>query len=114
MHERQTAAIEAEQLIEAEVDNYIRWHRSRKAHGVIRDYRSQMQQIAQQELQRAIQKLSLGKCQYSVLTEFSERLVNKLTHTPTVGLRQAAWENREELLDLAQYLLDKNPHEKIT
>lgn len=114
MHERQTAAIEAEELIEAELDNYIRWHRSLKAKNVIRDYRSQMQQIAQQELQRAIQKLSMGKCQYSVLTEFSERLVNKLTHTPSVGLRHAARENREELLDLAQYLLDKSPYEKIT
>ena len=65
-----------------------------------------MQAVAQQELQRAIQKLSTGKCQFSVLEEFSERLVKKLTHTPTVGLRHAARDNREELLDLAQYLLD--------
>lgn len=114
MYEREAAAIKAEQLIESELDNYIRWHRSLKAKGVICDYRNQMQQMAQQELQRAIQKLSIGKCQYSVLTEFSERLVNKLTHTPTVGLRHAARDNREELLDLAQYLLEKSPNEKIT
>ncbi len=114
MHERQTAALHAEQLIEIELDNYIRQHRSLKAKGIIRDYRSQMQSIAQQELQRAMQKLSAGKCQYTVLTEFSERLVNKLTHTPTVGLRNAAWDNRDELLDLAQYLLDNSPYEKIT
>lgn len=109
LHERQTAALQAEQLIEIELDNYIRSHRTLKAKGVIRDYRSQMQNIAQLELQRAMQKLSSGKCQYSVLTEFSERLVNKLTHSPTVGLRNAAWDNREELLDLAQYLLDNSP-----
>ncbi len=109
LHERQTAALQAEQLIDIELDNYIRWHRSLKANGVIRDYRSQMQHIAQLELQRAMQKLSAGKCQYSVLTEFSERLVNKLTHSPTVGLRNAALDNREELLDLAQYLLDATP-----
>ena len=114
MSERRTAALQAEQLIESELDNYIRWHRSLKAKGVICDYRGQMQHLAKQELQRAMQMLSAGKCQYSVLTEFSERLVNKLTHTPTVGLRHAAWDNREELLDLAQYLLDKSPYEKIT
>lgn len=114
LHERKTAALQAEQLIETELDNYIRWHRSLKAKGMIRDYRSQMQSIAQQELQRAKQKLAAGKCQYSVLTEFSDRLVNKLTHSPTVGLRNAAWDNREELLDLAQYLLDNSPYEKIT
>jgi glutamyl-tRNA reductase len=106
MDERRFAAQKAEQLIESELDNYIRWHRTQKAKTVICDYRNQMQAVAQQELQRAIQKLSAGKCQISVLEEFSERLVNKLTHTPTVGLRQAARDNREELLDLAQYLLD--------
>jgi len=109
LHKRQTAALQAEQLIEIELDNYIHKHRSLKANDVIRDYRNQMQKLAQQELQRAMQKLSTGKCQYSVLTEFSERLVNKLTHSPTVGLRNAAWDNREELLDLAQYLLDNAP-----
>jgi len=112
--ERQTAAVQAEQLVNSELDNYIREHRSLKAKAVICDYRDQMQTLAQQELQRAKQKLSAGKCQYSVLEEFSERLVKKLTHTPTLGLRHAAWDNRQELLDLAQYLLDKSSYEKIT
>lgn len=114
MLERQTAALQAEELIDSELDNYIRWHRSLKANEVICDYRSQMQHLAQQELQRAIQKLSAGKCQYNVITEFSERLVNKLTHIPTIGLRNAATDNRLELLDLAQYLLDNSPYEEIT
>ena len=114
LNEREAAALQAEQLIEIELDNYIRKHRSIKAKGVIRDYRSQMQNIAQQELQRSLQKLSAGKCPYSILTEFSERLVNKLIHSPTVGLRNVASDNRDELLDLAQYLLDNSPYEKIT
>lgn len=106
MNERRAAAIEAEQLIDCELDNYVRLHRTLQAKGVICDYRNQMQDLAQQELQRAMQKLEAGQCQYSVLTEFSERLVKKLTHTPTVGLRQAAWDDREELLDLAKYLFN--------
>ena len=114
MNERRLSAVKAEQLIECELDNYIRSYRSLKAKDVICDYRNQMKQVAQQELQRAIQKLSAGKCQFSVLEEFSERLVNKLTHTPTIGLRHAASDNRDELLDLAQYLLGHSPYEKIT
>jgi len=106
MNERRTAAQHAEQLIEGELDNYIRWHRSLRAKDVICDYRTQMQDLAQLELQRAIQQLSTGQCQYTVLTEFSERLVNKLTHRPTVGLRRAARDDRCELLDLARYLLN--------
>ena len=104
-HERRVAAVHAEQLIEGELDNYIRLHRTLRAKNVICDYRTQMQDLAQLELQRALQKLSTGQCQQSVLTEFSERLVNKLTHRPTVGLRRAARDDRHDLLDLARYLL---------
>jgi len=116
MSERRAAALDAEQLIDLELDNYIRLHRSLRAKDIIRDYRTYMQDLAQLELQRAVQKLSTGQCQYDVLTEFSQRLVNKLTHTPTVGLRKAAVDNRNELLELAHYLFNMatTPHEEIT
>ncbi|MBA2709299.1 MAG: glutamyl-tRNA reductase [Tatlockia sp.] len=118
MNERRSAALQAEQLIECELDNYIRWHRSLRAKDVICDYRSQMKNLAQQELHRAQQKLSAGYGQDQVLSEFCERLVNKLTHQPTAGLRQAAWDGREELLDLAQYLFNsqepQTPYEAIS
>ena len=116
MDGRRSAALQAEQLIDCELDNYIRWHRSLRAKGIICDYRNHMQQLAQQELQRAQEKLSAGHCQQNVLHEFCERLVNKLTHHPTIGLRQAAWEGREELLDLAHYLYNPpvTPYEEIS
>ena len=114
IQERRVAAEKAKQLIDLELDNYLRWHRSRQANKLICDYRSQMQKLTQLELQRAVKKLATGSCQYSVLSEFSDRLLKKLTHTPTVGLRQAARENRNELLDLAHYLLEKASYEKIT
>ncbi|MDP3562737.1 MAG: glutamyl-tRNA reductase [Legionellaceae bacterium] len=116
MNERRTAALKAEQLIDNELENYILWHRSLQAKDTICDYRSQMQDLAQIELQRATQKLSSGQCQYDVLNEFSQRLVNKLMHIPTIGLRQAAVDNRNELLDLANYLFKaaQTSHEEIT
>lgn len=104
MNERCAKAQEAEQLIECELDHYIRWHRSLKANTVICNYRTQMQQLALRELERATKRLTRGHCQHRVLNELCDRLVNKLTHSPTVGLRQAAQDNREELLDLAKYL----------
>lgn len=104
IEERRLAALHAEQLIEEELNNYIRKHRSLKAKKVICDYRNQMYDLAQKELQRALKKLSAGQCQQLVLNEFSERLVNKLTHNPTAGLRQIAKDGREDLFTLAQYL----------
>ncbi|KTC84302.1 glutamyl-tRNA reductase [Legionella cincinnatiensis] len=104
IEERRLAALHAEQLVDEELNNYIRKHRSLKAKKVICDYRNQMYDLAQKELQRALKKLSAGQCQQLVLNEFSERLVNKLTHNPTAGLRQIAKDGREDLFTLAQYL----------
>ncbi|HHT0594042.1 TPA: glutamyl-tRNA reductase [Legionella anisa] len=111
MEERRYAALHAEQLIDEELNKYIRKHRSLKAKKVICDYRSQMQDLAQKELQRALKKLSAGQCQQIVLNEFSERLVNKLTHNPTAGLRQIAKDGREDLFTLAQYLFNTTTHQ---
>ncbi len=106
MNERREAALLAEQLIQEELSNYIRKNRSLKAKKVICDYRIQMQYLATRELQRALKKLSAGHCQQIVLNEFSERLVNKLTHNPTTGLKQIARDGREDLFTLAQYLFN--------
>jgi glutamyl-tRNA reductase len=111
MEERRDAASYADQLIEEELNNYIRKHRSLKANQVICDYRNHMQDLAQKELVRALKKLSLGQCQHLVLNEFSERLVNKLTHSPTTGLRQIAEDGREDLFTLAQYLFNTTQHQ---
>ena len=106
MNERRTKARHAEKLIEQELEAYRLKHRSLRAKDAICNYRTQMQTLAQEELKRAMQKLSTGHCQFSVLTEFSERLINKLTHTPTIGLRRAALDNHEGLLELTHYLFN--------
>lgn len=102
---RKIEANKAQEIIMDELEKYIRQKHSLKAKEMICDFRIQMQEIARFELDKAFKKLAKGECHYKVLNEFSEKLVNKLIHTPTVGLRQAASDNRTELLDLAQYLL---------
>lgn len=114
MQTRQFAALQAEQLVDHELEKYIRWHRSLRAKHVICDYRHRMQQLAEQELQRTIQKLAAGQSQQIALAEFTTRLVNKLTHTPTIGLQQVAEDSREDLLELAHYLFRTTDYEKIT
>ena len=104
LNERRHAAMQAEQLIECELDNYIRWHRSLQANEIICSYRESMQQLAQQEVQRALNKLTAGKNQQQVLLELSDRLINKLVHNPTAGFRKIAWDGKKDLLALAKYL----------
>ncbi|MFT4058900.1 MAG: glutamyl-tRNA reductase [Legionella sp.] len=111
IEERRLAASHAEQLIEDELNNYIHKQRSLKAKKILCDYRTQMQHLAQKELQRALKKLSAGHSQQLVLNEFSERLVNKLTHGPTTGLKHIARDGREDLFTLAQYLFNTTTYQ---
>ncbi|OGV38470.1 MAG: glutamyl-tRNA reductase [Legionellales bacterium RIFCSPHIGHO2_12_FULL_42_9] len=115
--QRQLAAIEAEQLIECELDNYIRWHRGINAKQIICNYRQTMYSLAKLELKRSMTQLNKGTNQEQVLEELCYRLVNKLTHTPSVGLRQAAVDGHDNLLTLVNYLYtvpeDQSTHEEI-
>jgi glutamyl-tRNA reductase len=108
MDERRTAAEKAEALIKTELQQFIDWERRTKANELITDYRSHMKTLAKYELERAQQKLHLGKCQHSVLDELCERLVNKLTHLPTRGLRQLAHQEKNHLIELLPYLFNTN------
>lgn len=114
MDERRMAAQQAEKLVESELEKYIRWHHARQATDIICDYRAQMTELTAQALQEARDKLDAGQCQYQVLSEFSQTLVKKLIHKPTVGFRKAAGDGRTDLLELAHYLYHSGPYEKIT
>lgn len=106
LQERKQAAQRAEELINSEMIKYSTQQRTLKAKQVICDYRIQMQHLAHKEVQRALNKLSAGHCQHLVLNEFSERLVNKLTHNPTEGLKRIARDGKEDLLTLTHYLFN--------
>lgn len=116
LQERRMAAGIAETLIEEEMHHVTHWQRARVAKQLICDYRHHMQILAKQEAERSLQQLANGQCHTHVIEELTDRLVNKLTHAPTLGLRQVAVEGRHELLDLAHYLFQRNTtrHEKVT
>jgi glutamyl-tRNA reductase len=106
LDERRLAAARAETLIQPALTKYLAAHRVREATNIICEYREKMQALAEYELQRATQKITSGQCQTAVMREFSDRLINKLTHTTTVGLRQAAADSRTDILDITDYFFN--------
>lgn len=116
LQQRQAAAHHAEKLIDYEIKTFMHQHRALRAKELICDYRSTMESLAEQELQRALQKLAKGTNQIEVMAEFSQRLIKKFTHIPTIGLRQAAIDQRDEILDLAHSLFhtSQQSYEDIT
>lgn len=69
-----------------------------------------MQSLGQAEVDYSLRQLAKGMPPEQALNLLSTRLVNKLMHQPSVGLRQAAYDGREDLLELISYLYT-NPDE---
>lgn len=104
--ERLKAAHIANHMLHDALIAYQKKHKSQQAQHVICDFRAYMKDLAKQEVQRAHQKLDAGQCQYQVLEELSERLIQKLMHYPTIGIQKAAIEDKHDILEFAHYLFN--------
>jgi len=105
---REQAAEQAEEIIENETEHFLGWLRSLDAVDTIRAYREKADIIRENALQLAQKQLASGKNPEQVLQELARVLTNKLVHDPSVQLSRAAYDGREELLDLAQELFNLN------
>ncbi len=102
--QRQTAALEAEQIIEAELLHYNQQQRAKSANKAIQGYRTHLSAIADRECERALQHLQQGKTAEDALTEFKHRLMNKLMHDPSHKIRDAGLQQRQDVLALIEHL----------
>lgn len=102
---RKRAAAEAELIVQEERDDFMGWYRSQHSVDLIRDYRHQSQQVADEELQRALLALQQGENAEQALKALAHRLTNKLIHAPTQALRHAAAQgDHHQLAQLRQML----------
>lgn len=107
--QRQHAAITAEQLVEGEIQEFTRWHNIRDAHRVISQFRQNMSHLAQQELERSIKQLTHQQNPIPVLEELCYRMIQKLTHIPTLHIKEAAAIGAVDILQLISSLYDTSP-----
>ncbi len=107
---REQAAEQAEEIIDNETQHFLGWLRSLDAVDTIRAYRDKADIIREAALQIAQKQMASGKEPAQVLQDFARVLTNKLVHDPSVQLNRAAYDGREELLDLAQELFNLNSH----
>ena len=103
---REAAAEEAEEIIAAQVENFMGWLRSLDSVDTIRNYRSQAELTRDACIKQAERQLAAGKAPEDVIKELGRTLTNKIIHEPTVKMNQAAFEGRTELLKAAQELFN--------
>jgi glutamyl-tRNA reductase len=103
---RQEAASQASSIIERGVDDYLRRVRSLNAVTTLRKLRQRAETIQGIELGKAIKALEKGESATGVLESLARAITNKLLHAPTVKLKDASAEGRDELLRFTQELFD--------
>ncbi|HKP16261.1 MAG TPA: glutamyl-tRNA reductase [Gemmatimonadaceae bacterium] len=103
----------AEQVIAEEVEKYWQWVAGLAAVPVVTQFRDEMNRLRERELEAALRRLGdLTPEQRAAVEHFSQSLMNKFLHEPTVRLRSAAANGRGlGVVDAARYLfgLDARP-----
>ncbi|MGB2130254.1 MAG: glutamyl-tRNA reductase [Marinobacterium sp.] len=107
--ERQSAAAEAEGIIESGALDYMRQLRELDAVDTLTLLRRHATDLAQLELEKARKQLRNGKDPEEMLKRLAHGLTNKLLHQPTVQLRKASSDGRTDLLQLVQELYQLDP-----
>lgn len=108
MNTRREAALQAEEIIDTQVDQFLAWLRAQNAQATIRNYRQHVEQQRDDALQKSIALLNSGIPAEQVLQRLAHTLTNKLMHTPTTQIRLAAENERHDLIAAAHELFNLN------
>jgi glutamyl-tRNA reductase len=91
LEQRQREVPRVQSIVEEEVAGFMAWLRARDVVPTIVDLRQHIDGLREAELARALSKLEgLSDRQRGVVLAFSQRLVNKILHEPTIRLKQHA------------------------
>lgn len=91
--QREAAIPQVKAIIEDELKLFLDWQHSREVTPVIRDLRRWATEVAEAEVQQALNKLPDDDGQVAqLMNRLAHRIVNKLLHEPTVRLRGQAVE----------------------
>ena len=103
---RLDAASQAEQIVDSQVDAFMRKERSLASVDIIRGYRSHADEIKLAATEKAKRALLAGKDSEAVIDELAHALTNKLLHRPSNQLRKAAENGEQQVLDAARQLFN--------
>lgn len=85
--ERMREAEKAEVMIEAEVEEFVRWRRSLEVVPTIKAIRDMAEKIRVEELAKSLPKISLNETEVKEIDALTRLIVNKLLHEPTIRLK---------------------------
>ena len=96
-------------IVAEEADAFERWQRSLSVVNTISDLRGHIEALRQQELARAMRQLAptLSEREAATVQELTNRLMNKILHTPMMRLKEAAADGQgHRYTEALRYLFD--------
>lgn len=108
VRQRQDAALDAQEIIEAGSSDFMRQLRTLDAVTTLKAFRQHAESIRDSELEKAMKRLQKGDDVQKVMVTLASMLTNKLIHRPTVHMREASAEGRKEVMDWVQALYQLN------
>jgi len=101
---RESAVVQAEAIIETEVDDFMQWIENRELVPMIRALRDDAERARRREVERAVRRLTRGDDPQQVLEQLSHGLTNKFLHAPTHALNHISNTDREQVVALLRRL----------
>lgn len=101
---REAAAAEAEDIINDHVAQFMGWVRTRDAVPTIRGVRDWAEQLKTEVVAKAHRQIAQGKSSDEVIEQLAHNLTNKLIHTPCTRLREAGYQQEEDIIEAARLL----------
>jgi glutamyl-tRNA reductase len=106
LQSRRDAALQAEEIIDTQVDHFLAWLRTQDAVPIIRAIRDSAEEISKHSLEKAIRQLEQGIAPELAMAELARSLTNRLIHEPSRQLRQSGFDEDGQLLESARRLFN--------
>ncbi|HEX6308900.1 MAG TPA: glutamyl-tRNA reductase [Longimicrobiales bacterium] len=106
LERRRSEIAVAEQIIQEGIREFQAWYRARNVVPLIRQMRGRAEELREAETARALRALRhLSPSDRVAVENLTRQLLNKVLHSPTARLREAAADGREEeITEAARYL----------
>jgi len=111
VRQREYAAEDAEEIIEAGSSDFMRQLRTLDAVTTLKAFRQHAEGVRDGELEKAMKRLQKGDDAQKVIATLATMLTNKLIHQPTVQMREASAEGRKEVMEWVQELYQLNDND---
>ena len=103
---REEAAEQAHSIIERGVEEFRKQVKSLNAVNTLKAFRKKAESIRTFELDKARKAIRKGEDAHAIVENMARNLTSKLIHSPSVQMKRASAEGREELIKLVQELFE--------